>query len=102
MIVIDASVVLPVAHLIAMVFATFRLTELFLMDKITEPLRRRLPHYLWSCLRCVSVWAGAAAIGIYLIFPWINWPLTLSWFYIAEIDWRQVRQLVRTAKVLGG
>lgn len=91
----DGSVVLPLAHLLAMVFAAFRLTELFVMDRITEPLRRRYPHYLWTCPRCLSVWMGGAAVVIYLVFPWLNWPLALSWFYIAEIDWRAVQRQFR-------
>jgi hypothetical protein len=88
------STVLEVAHLVVMVFASFRLTELVFMDRISEPIRKRWPHYLWTCPRCLSVWMGGVAVGIYLVFPWLNWPLALSWFYIVEIDLRALRRTV--------
>ena len=83
--------VLTVAHLAAMIFSAFRLTEVVGLDRISEPLRRKYPHYLWTCPRCLSVWMGGAATLIYLVFPWLNWPLALSWFYIVEVDWRALR-----------
>lgn len=90
-----SDAITAVAHLVAMVFAAWRLTELFGLDRITEPIRRRFPHYLWTCPRCLSVWMGGGAVLIYLVLPWLNWPLALSYFYIAEIDWRQFRQMRR-------
>lgn len=88
-------------HLIAMALATFRLTELIVSDKLTEPLRQRFPHYLWGgtqngqrfqgCGRCVSVWAGAVAVGIFYVFPLLNWPLALSWLFIIAADWMQIK-----------
>lgn len=89
------DVVLGTAHLVAMVFASWRLTELVGLDRLTEPLRRRYPHYLWTCPRCLSVWMGGVAVLIYLAFPWLNWPLALSQLYIVEIDWRILRQQFR-------
>ena len=73
-------------HLLAMLFSFGRLIELFGIDKITEPLRKRFPSYLWSCPRCLSIWAGIAVVLIYLTFPWLNWPLALSWLFIARLD----------------
>jgi hypothetical protein len=89
--------VLAVAHLVAMVFAAFRLTEIVYLDRVTEPLRRRYRHYLWTCPRCLSVWMGGVAVGIYLVFPWLNWPLALSWFFIMEIDLRSLARAWRRA-----
>lgn len=79
-------------HLLAMLFAFGRLIELFGIDRITENLRKAFPSYLWQCPRCLSVWAGIAATGLLLYYPWVNWPLALSWLYIAWRDAKVARQ----------
>src|SRR2546428_343720 len=79
--------VISIAHLLAAIFASWRLTELVTMDRITEPIRRRWPSYLWTCPRCVSVWAGLGATLVFAAWPWANWPLALAWFYLVKDDW---------------
>lgn len=74
-------------HLIFMVLASFRLVEIFNQDRITEGLRKRFPHYLWTCVRCLSVWAGGIAAGLFVLFPWANWPLAISWIYFVHSSW---------------
>lgn len=68
-------------HFLVAVLATWRMVELFGQDRITQWVRNRWPSYLWTCHRCLSVWAGAAATTIYFTVPWLNWPLALSWLY---------------------
>ena len=75
-----------VLHAVAAVLAAFRLTELITMDRISEPIRQRWPHYLWGCPRCVSVWAGGAATACFFYLPWLNWPLAISWLYLAYMS----------------
>lgn len=78
---------LDFTHIIAAVLASWRLTELFTADRLTEKLRNRFKHvYVFSCLRCMSVWTGIVATLIFVAFPWLNWPLALSWMYIVHID----------------
>lgn len=69
-------------HILAAVAATWRLTDMILGDRIFEPIRKRFPGYLLTCPRCVSVWAGIACTAAYLLWPWANWPLALSWSYL--------------------
>jgi hypothetical protein len=66
--------------------ATFRLTELFVQDRITDKLRKKLNTYLLSCLRCMSVWAGIFCALSFVYFPWLNWPFALSWLYFVHND----------------
>lgn len=74
-------------HVAAAVLASYRLTELILADKIAEPIRKRFGrYYLFSCPRCMSVWCGAAVTAAFALVPWLNWPLALSWIYIAAKD----------------
>lgn len=73
------TIFLALLHTAAAVFSTLRLTELFLYDRITEPIRKRIGHYyLFSCVRCMSVWCGGFAALLLWLFPWGNWPFALS------------------------
>jgi hypothetical protein len=78
-------------HLIAMLFAFGRLIELFGIDRITANFRKAFPSYLWSCPRCLSVWAGIAVTLLFYFYPWANWPLALSWLWIAWLDRKQAK-----------
>lgn len=82
------DLLITAVHLIAAIYASWRLTELVVMDKISDPIRKRFPIYFFTCHRCVSVWAGLAALLIYHFFPWGNWPLALSWIYLQHRDWK--------------
>ncbi len=73
-------------HILAAVLATYRVTEIVTADRIGAPIRKRWPIYLWTCPRCVSVWAGAFCTGLFLISPWLNWPFALSWVYLWHVD----------------
>ena len=75
-------VIPPIFHVVAAVLATYRLTELVTIDRITQGLRMRMPSYLLSCSRCMSIWAGAVASLVYFVAPALNWPLALAWVYI--------------------
>src|SRR5262245_62351322 len=88
------DLVLVSAHVWFAILATLRLTELVTIDRLSAPLRERWPHYLWTCGRCVSVWAGGVATLLYLTVPWANWPLALSWVLIVSWDWRYLRRAV--------
>lgn len=72
-------------HILSVPLAAWRLTELFAQDRVTLPLRKKFPGYLWTCPRCLSVWAGMIATVFYVCWPWLNWPLALAWLYL----WRQ-------------
>ena len=69
-------------NFIIAVLATWRLTEIFTQDRITEKLRKKFPLYLWTCSRCLSIWAGIIVTFIYLYFPFINIPFAISELYI--------------------
>lgn len=74
-------------HILMAVLASWRLTEIVTQDRISEPIRKRWPWYIWTCHRCVSVWASAfCALSLYL-WPWSNWPLGLAWLYLWHLDW---------------
>lgn len=59
-------------------FAAHRLWALWFGAEIVRPLRERMMQrggrlaYLAGCQFCVSVWAGAAAVGIYAL-PYGEW-----------------------------
>lgn len=72
-----------ILHILALIFAFGRLIELLGIDRITEKLRTRFPSYLWGCARCLSIWAGLIVTIFFIVCPWANWPLALSWLYIA-------------------
>src|SRR4029077_18761611 len=54
------------------------------MGGFTAFIKKRYPKsaYLLECQRCFSVWAGLTATLTFVVFPWLNWPLALSWLYI--------------------
>lgn len=78
---------LTVIHLVFAVLAVCRIVELFLLDRITAPIRAKFPSYIWQCSRCLSVWAGVYAALAFAFFPWANWPFALSWLYFTHNDW---------------
>jgi hypothetical protein len=84
--------IISIAHLLAAVLSSWRITELVIMDKITEPIRAKFPGYFLTCLRCVSIWAGLLTVGLFYLYPWANWPFALSWLYIQHIDWTVERR----------
>lgn len=69
-------------HLLFAILAVWRLTELATADRISAPIRKRWPWYIWTCQRCVSVWAGIVCTIAYVYFPWFNWPLGLSGIFL--------------------
>jgi hypothetical protein len=71
-----------ILHFVAALMATGRITELLTQDRITERMRNRWPIYLWTCPRCVSVWAGIWATVMFYFAPFVNWPFALSWLYL--------------------
>lgn len=77
---------LPVAHILAAVFATWRITELFTQDRITQKLRDKWPTYVWQCPRCMSVWAAVSSVLLYIYLPWLNWPFALAYFYLVHME----------------
>ena len=82
-----------VLHALAAALATWRLTELIALDKVAEPLRRRLPRwYLLTCVRCLSVWMGILTTLAFAFVPWLNWPLALSWLYLWRLESVQLRR----------
>lgn len=78
---------LTALHVLAALLASFRLVDMLLLDRIAEPIRKRLSkYYLFSCPKCLSVWGGAACTAALALFPWLNWPLAVSWLYIATLE----------------
>lgn len=89
-------------HVLAAVLATWRLTDLVAIDKITEPLRARCSWYVLRCPRCLSVWAGLACTVAFCYLPLLNWPLALAWCYLwrAEtLDHRRQQDMIRAENV---
>lgn len=68
-------------YFICAVLATCRVTELLTVDRISSLLRRR-PGYLWTCQRCVSMWAAIACTFLYFRYPVVNMVLALSTLFI--------------------
>ena len=81
-------------HPIMTIFAAFRLVDLFVGDSLLKRVRRRITWFPWACVRCVSVWAGAGAVAVLLIWPWLNWALAISWLYLAYGDYQISRRSV--------
>lgn len=77
-------------HSLFAILAAFRLTTLFTQDAIWQPMRLRLPRIPWHCALCMSVWAGIAATAFLLAAPYLNWPLGISWLYLAYERTRKV------------
>lgn len=78
--------ILQIAHILAAIFSTWRITELFTQDRITQKLREKYPTYIWQCQRCMSVWAGLAATVMFCVLPWSNWALALAYFYVVHVE----------------
>jgi hypothetical protein len=91
---------IPFLHLIAMILATHRITEIITIDRISARFREKFKTYLWSCPRCVSVWSGVICTIIFLKFPWANWPFALAWIYIAHIDSIITKRQLKNGKEL--
>lgn len=68
--------------ILAMILASWRLTEILTMDRISAPLRKKWPVYLLSCPRCVSVWSGLFCGLVWYFYPIVNIPFALSQTYI--------------------
>lgn len=71
-----------ILHFAMAVLATGRITEVITSDRITDSFRRRFPTYLWTCQRCVSVWAGIFVTLMFLYAPFVNWPFAMSWLFL--------------------
>lgn len=69
-------------HVLALVLATIRLTELLTQDRITDWMRQLFPIFFLTCGRCVSVWAGIACTYVYVRAPILNWPLASSCVFL--------------------
>ena len=82
------------------ILAVWRLTELVVVDEIFRPIRRRWPGYVWTCQRCVSVWAGIVVTAAYGYVPWFNWPLGLSALYLGVQEIRARYPLPVAGKAL--
>jgi hypothetical protein len=85
-------------HLIFAILSSFRMVELFLLDRVTLRFRNRFPSYLWTCQRCLSVWTGVVATIMFIAYPWFNWPFALSWIYFIHNDWVQAHRLSKQGK----
>ncbi len=79
-------------HPLMAILAAFRLVDLIVADTLIQRVRERFPQLPWQCVRCASVWAGIAATIFLVVLPWINWPLALSWLYMAYGDYVLARQ----------
>lgn len=79
--------------IIVIALATWRLAHILNEEKIAEGLRKKLGEKeveglyeypdtffanLISCFRCLSVWAAAAAVLLYLVYPPITWIFAAS------------------------
>jgi len=86
-------------HALAALLSGFRLTELFLADRITAPVRKYFPKsYLLSCPRCMSVWCAAIATGMFLIYPYANWPFAFAYLYLWHMDFAFDRRIRREGR----
>ena len=70
-------------HALFAILSAFRLTTLFSTDAIWDWPRRKLPLIPWHCALCMSVWGGILATAFLIAIPWANWPLGMSWLYLA-------------------
>lgn len=86
-------------HALFAILAAFRLTTLFTSDAFWQPMRVRLPRIPWHCSLCMSVWAGIAATAFLLAAPYLNWPLAISWLYLAYERQRKVDNEELNARV---
>lgn len=86
---------MEILHALVSVLAAFRIVDLFVGDTLWRVPRKWLPNIPWSCVRCMSVWAGAICTAFLLTIPWLNWPLAISWLYLAYGDWAVARATTR-------
>lgn len=86
-------------HALAAVLAAFRLTTLFTQDAIWDRARRKFPQVPWYCSLCMSVWASILATAFLLAVPYVNWPLAISWLYLAYERTKKVDSEELTARV---
>lgn len=91
------SMHLEIWHPVMAILAAFRLVDVFVADRVWDRPRRWWPQIPWTCVRCMSVWAGVVSTSILILLPWLAWPLALSWLYLAYGDWMVVRMTIRTA-----
>ena len=75
------------------ILAAFRLTALFTQDTLWNWPRRWMPAVPWHCGLCMSVWAGALATASFVWLPWLNWPLALSWLWLAYNERKHMEQV---------
>lgn len=86
-------------HILAAILASWRLTELFVNDRITHKLREKLNTYLLSCPFCMSVWTGAwatiiVAVGLHYSWAlWLNWPFAFAWLYRWHLEMTVAKRL---------
>lgn len=78
--------VMILVHILAAVLATWRITDLFTQDRITEKLRKKYPHYIWQCVRCMSVWSALWTSIMFVVFPLGNLPFALAWMYLWHLE----------------
>ena len=69
--------------LLLTIVAALRITDALMLDRVCGPLRRLLPKLPWNCGRCVSVWGGIIALGLYLLEPLAVVPFAASYLYVA-------------------
>lgn len=72
-------------QLIALILAAWRLTDIITVEQVFDPIRRKWPLYIWSCSRCVSVWAAVVAYLAYRYFPAVNIVLAVSELFILRV-----------------
>lgn len=88
------------AHILMAMLAVWRITELFTLDRISFKLRQKYPIYLWTCPRCLSVWASVVATVAFVYFPWFNWPFALAYVYLWHIEDMTMRRLRKSRQLI--
>ncbi len=79
-------------HFIMAILAACRLTEVIGVDTIFAPVRslfsnRKWLQMLWTCPKCVSIWAGLISTLAFVYFPYFNWPFALSFAFLISGRW---------------
>lgn len=92
------SDLLLIFHVAAAVLASWRLVELFLVDRITSTLRTKYSWYVLKCSRCLSVWTAIIATVLFLVCPWMNWPFAIAWLYLWHGDAAYTRRVQREGR----
>lgn len=97
---------LTAIHVIMAILASWRISELFTQDRLTDKLRKKWPTYLWQCPRCMSIWSGAWVTLILLagtrwpLLLWLNWPFALGWLYLTQLEKAVVKRTVERGREL--